>query len=104
MESITERAEVHEIGAEQVQSLYEMLRQVPDYRHQRGRRYEAATVLVILRLAKLAGESTVSGIAHWAHVLLIVAGAAFILGAWIDFIEDRVAVLTRGRKGTPGGE
>jgi len=73
MESITEtaevhEAEVHEIGAEQVQSLHELLRQVADYRHKRGRRYEAATVLVILLLAKLAGESTVSGIAHWARL------------------------------------
>jgi hypothetical protein len=72
MESTTEtpeaHAEVHEIGVQQVQSLYELLRQVPDYRHQRGRRYEAATVLVILLLAKLAGESTVSGIAHWARL------------------------------------
>jgi predicted transposase YbfD/YdcC len=68
MESSTRRAEVHEIGAEQVQSLHELLRQVPDSRHRRGRRYEAATVLVILLLAKLAGESTVSGIAHWARL------------------------------------
>ena len=68
MESITETAEVHEIGVPQVQSLYELLRQVPDYRQKRGRRYEAATVLVIVLLAKLAGESTVSGIAHWAHL------------------------------------
>ncbi len=73
MESITEtveahEAEEHEISMQQVQSLHELLRQVPDYRHKRGRRYEAATVLVILLLAKLAGESTVSGIAQWARL------------------------------------
>ena len=39
-----------------IQSLYELFRHVPDQRHKRGRRYEAATVLVILLLAKLAGE------------------------------------------------
>ena len=68
MESNIETAEVHEIGPEQVQSLHVLLRQVSDYRHKRGRRYEAATVLVILLLAKLAGESTVSGMAHWARL------------------------------------
>lgn len=68
MESITEMADVHEIGAEQVESLHEMLRPVPDYRHRRGRRYKVATVLVILLLAKLACESIVSGMAHWSRL------------------------------------
>ena len=62
MDCNTELTDAH------VQSLYELLRQVPDSRHPRGRRYEAATVLVILLLAKLAGESTISGIAHWAKL------------------------------------
>lgn len=57
-----------EVADEHVQSLYALLRQVPDYRAKRGRRYEAATVLVILLLAKLAGESTLSGIAYWARL------------------------------------
>jgi predicted transposase YbfD/YdcC len=57
-----------EVADEHVQSLYALLRQVPDYRAKRGRRYEAATVLVILLLAKLAGESSLSGIAHWARL------------------------------------
>ncbi len=57
-----------ETAAEHVQSLYALLTQVPDYRARRGRRYEAATVLVIVLLAKLAGESTLSGIAHWAQL------------------------------------
>lgn len=68
MESITEVGDVHAIGAEHVQSLYALLQQVPDYRARRGRRYEAATVLVIVLLAKLAGESTLSGIAYWARL------------------------------------
>jgi predicted transposase YbfD/YdcC len=69
MDCITERAdEVHAIGDHHIQSLHELLRQVPDHRAKRGRRYEAATVLVILLLAKLAGESTLSGIAHWARL------------------------------------
>jgi predicted transposase YbfD/YdcC len=68
MESNTESQEVHEISEQHVQSLYELLRQVPDYRAKRGRRYEAATVVIILLLAKLAGESTLSGIAYWARL------------------------------------
>jgi predicted transposase YbfD/YdcC len=57
-----------EVAAGHVQSLYALLAQVPDYRDRRGRRDEAATVLVIVLLAKLAGESTLSGIAHWAQL------------------------------------
>lgn len=68
MDCNTESAVVHEIGERHVQSLHELLRQVPDARAKRGRRYEAATVLVIILLAKMAGESTLSGIAHWARL------------------------------------
>lgn len=68
MDCNTETADGCVIDNRHVQSLYEVLRQVPDYRAKRGRRYEAATVLVILLLAKLAGESSVSGIAHWARL------------------------------------
>lgn len=68
MESNTKTPEMHEISEQEVQSLYEMLRRVPDYRGKRGRRYEAATVVIILLLAKLAGEFTLSGIAHWARL------------------------------------
>ena len=57
-----------EIADEHVQSLYTLLQEVPDYRAKRGRRYEAATVLVILLLAKLAGECTLSGVAQWARL------------------------------------
>jgi predicted transposase YbfD/YdcC len=68
MDCSTNVSVVHEIGDKDVQSLHAILRQVPDYRGKRGRRYEAATVLVILLLAKLAGEQTLSGIAHWARL------------------------------------
>jgi predicted transposase YbfD/YdcC len=68
MDCNTDGTVVHEIRDEHVQSLYEVLRQVPDYRARRGRRYEAATVLVILLLAKLAGERTLSGVAQWARL------------------------------------
>jgi hypothetical protein len=68
MECNRATGDVHEIEREHEQSLYALLRQVPDYRAKCGRRYEAATVLVILLLAKLAGESTLSGIAHWARL------------------------------------
>lgn len=66
MDCTTERPETHEVCDAQVRSLYGLLRQVPDHRHRRGRRYEAATVLVLL--AKLAGEKTVSGMAEWARL------------------------------------
>lgn len=68
MECTTEVEAGHAIAASQVQSLYEILRSVPDYRSKRGRRYEAAQVLVLLILAKLAGEQSVSGAAQWVRL------------------------------------
>lgn len=68
MECNTEADVVHEMADGHVLSLLEALRRVPDYRHKRGRRYEAALVLVILVLAKLAGEGSLSGAAHWAKL------------------------------------
>jgi predicted transposase YbfD/YdcC len=68
MESITELAVSHDSDRSTVQSLLEALRQVPDHRYKRGRRYEAATVLAILLLAKMSGEQTISGAAHWAKL------------------------------------
>lgn len=68
MECSTEGEDVHGLEEGHVGSLLEALRQVPDHRHRRGRRYEAAIVLVILLLAKLSGEQTVSGAAHWARL------------------------------------
>ncbi len=59
--------------ASQVLSLYDHMRRVEDKRGRRGRRYEAATVLTLLALAKLAGEKTISGLAHWVR----------LRGAWV---------------------
>lgn len=67
MECTTE-VPAHELGTDEVRSLYAVLCEVPDYRRRRGRRYEAAQVLVIMLLAKLAGEHTISGVAHWAQL------------------------------------
>lgn len=68
MECTPEVPRVHEVGEEEVRSLYGVLCGVPDYGRKRGRRYAAAQVLVILMLAKLAGEQTISGAAHWARL------------------------------------
>jgi hypothetical protein len=62
MQCITEVRGGHKLEQIQIRSLYEQLQGVPDYRGKRGRRYEAATVLVIVLLAKLADEESVSGI------------------------------------------
>ncbi len=49
-------------------SLFALLADLPDLRNRRGRRYSLAAVLTLIILAKLAGETTVSGIAHWAQL------------------------------------
>ena len=54
--------------AKQIHSLYQKLQAVPDYRCKRGRRYEAAKVMVIVLLAKMAGEESLSGLAEWASL------------------------------------
>jgi predicted transposase YbfD/YdcC len=66
MQCITEVVAEHKTEAAEIGSLYERLQAVSDYRCKRGRRYEAATVMVIVLLAKMAGEESVSGIAEWA--------------------------------------
>src|SRR5690606_24026603 len=68
MQCITEVQARHTTTQAQICSLYQRLQAVPDYRGKRGRRYEAATVMVIVLLAKLAGEESVSGIAQWARL------------------------------------
>jgi predicted transposase YbfD/YdcC len=68
MQCITEVQATHTATQAQICSLYQRLQAVPDYRGKRGRRYEAATVMVIVLLAKLAGEESVSGIAEWARL------------------------------------
>jgi predicted transposase YbfD/YdcC len=49
-------------------SLYRALQRIPDPRQRRGRRYSLALVLTLMILGKLAGETTVSGIAQWARL------------------------------------
>jgi predicted transposase YbfD/YdcC len=56
------------VGEAEAGSLYAALQGVTDGRAQRGRRYEAATVVVIIMLAKLAGETSLSGVAQWARL------------------------------------
>lgn len=57
-------------GAREVdaKTLYDVLTQVSDSRKARGKRYEAALVLTLLLLAKMSGESRLSGIAQWARL------------------------------------
>lgn len=49
-------------------SLFALLAQLPDPRKRRGRRYSLAAVLAVLILAKMAGETTLSGIAQWGRL------------------------------------
>ena len=49
-------------------SLFALLAQLADPRKPRGCRYPLAAVLAVIILAKLAGETTVSGIAHWGRL------------------------------------
>lgn len=51
-----------------VQTLYDVLTQVSDRRKRRGKRYEAALVLTLMLLAKMSGQSRMSGIAQWARL------------------------------------
>jgi len=53
---------------QQVQDLYRVLQTVTDRRHQRGRRFEAATVLILMLVAKMAGENTLLGITDWVRL------------------------------------
>jgi hypothetical protein len=48
-----------------VTSLYETLHQLSDARRGQGKRYELALVLCLLVLAKMAGETSVSGATDW---------------------------------------
>lgn len=49
-------------------SLFALLTQLPDPRKLRGRRSSLASVLAVLILAKLAGETSLSGIAQWGRL------------------------------------
>ena len=50
-----------------VTSLYEALQQLPDARRGQGKRYELALILCLLVLAKLAGETSLSGATDWVR-------------------------------------
>src|SRR5687768_17719999 len=52
----------------EAESLYAVLQGVNDQRAKRGQRYEAALVLTLMLLAKLAGEQSLRGIAQWVHL------------------------------------
>jgi predicted transposase YbfD/YdcC len=49
-------------------SLYQAFQGLADPRKGRGKRYELALVLTLLVLAKLAGETTLSGATHWVRL------------------------------------
>lgn len=57
--------QVMDVAAE---SLYAVLQGVNDQRAKRGQRYEAALVLTLMLLAKLASEQSLRGIAQWVHL------------------------------------
>ena len=51
-----------------VGSLYDRLNELADQRDRRGKRYPLAVLLILILLAKLAGEAQPQGIAAWARV------------------------------------
>lgn len=51
----------------EVLSLYKVFEQVKDGRKKRGVRYPLALVLTLVVLAKLAGETSLSGVAQWVR-------------------------------------
>lgn len=61
MESNTRGGQVFDVG-----SLYAHFCELGDTRKARGKRYQLATILTLLMLAKLCGEDRPSGIAEWA--------------------------------------
>ena len=48
-------------------TLYEVLEQVRDGRKKRGVRYRVALIFTLIVLAKLAGETSLSGVAQWVR-------------------------------------
>src|SRR5258708_28100451 len=62
---IAKSQEQHEQRAKGMQSLYEVCQQVVDGRCARGKRYELASLLVVLVLAKLAGMQSLKGASDW---------------------------------------
>jgi predicted transposase YbfD/YdcC len=51
-----------------LEALYACLQRIPDHRHRRGLQYPLASLLLIGVLAKLAGQDSSRGMAHWAKL------------------------------------
>ena len=49
-------------------SVYRAFEQIQDGRHKRGVRYSSALIMTLLVLAKLAGMTTLAGIAEWVRL------------------------------------
>jgi hypothetical protein len=49
-------------------SVYRAFEQIQDGRHKRGIRYRSALILTLIVLAKLAGMTTLAGIAEWVRL------------------------------------
>ena len=49
-------------------SVYQAFEQVQDGRHKRGVRYSSALILTLIVLAKLAGMTSLAGIAKWVRL------------------------------------
>ena len=62
-----------------VGSVYSRLRDLPDPRARRGRRYELAVLLLAVVLAKLAGQDKPDGIAEWVKLRADFWGEVFAL-------------------------
>ena len=60
------KSNTNEGGLFDIGSLYDRFRTMKDSRKARGKRYELATMLVLIVLAKLSGEDKPSGMAEWA--------------------------------------
>ncbi len=63
--ALAKSQEHHEQPAKGMHSLYEVCQQVVDGRRARGKRYELASLLVVLVLAKLAGMQSLQGASDW---------------------------------------
>jgi predicted transposase YbfD/YdcC len=90
-----------------VGSLYDYLLTLTDKRKARGKRYELALILVLMAIAKLAGEDTPYGIADWVRARGRLLAQVFqrtretfpghntyrrVLGQVVDMIEFEVLV------------
>ena len=51
-----------------VLSIYRAFEHIEDHRHKRGVRYSVALTLTLLMLAKLAGMTSLQGIAEWVRL------------------------------------